>query len=138
MTKSLSRKDNHRKSLLRNLATSLILYEEIKTTKTKAQAVKPIVENLILTAKKSTRKEMTKRRLLKIFFDKNATKKVLDVLVPRYQQDETGIVQVYKIGPRSGDNASMVILKLKTKETTKIKSEKEQEDKNGKVTKSRD
>lgn len=110
MIKSLSRKDNHRKSLMRNLATSLILYEEIKTTKAKAKALKPIVEHLIIRAKDNSLE--TRRRLLGYFFDKNATKKMLEVLIPRYKKVNSGFVRIYKIGPRLGDAAEMVLVKL--------------------------
>ena len=110
MPNSLSRKDNHRKSLLRNLATSLILYEEIRTTQAKAKAVKPVVEHLINIAKKQDLS--VRRRLLGYLFDKKATKKIFEVLVPRYKKTNSGFVQLYKIGPRLGDNAPIVLLKL--------------------------
>lgn len=124
MNRSLSRKDNHRKSLLRNLSTSLILYEEIRTTKAKALEVKPIVEHLIQVAKKETLQ--SRRRLLGYFFDKNAAKKVIEVLVPRYKKIQSGFVKIYHLGPRLGDSAEMVILKLTPK---KIVEEKDAEEK---------
>jgi len=110
MPKSLSRKDNHRKSLLRNLATSLILYEEIKTTRAKAKEVLPIVEHLIVIAKKNSL--AARRLLLGYLYDENAEKKVFEVLVPRYQKIQSGFIKLYNVGPRLGDNAQMVILKL--------------------------
>ena len=98
--------------LLRNLTTSLILYEEIKTTQAKAKEVKPIVEHLLFLAKKN---DLTiRRRLLGYLLDKKATKKVFEVLVPRYKDLESGFVHVYKVGNRLGDAAPMVILKLKS------------------------
>jgi len=110
MIKSLSRKDNHRQSLMRNLATSLILYEEIKTTSAKAKALKPIVEHLINDAKSNSLP--VKRRLLGYFFDENAAKKVYEVLVPRYKEVKSGFVSIYKIGPRLGDAAEIVLIRL--------------------------
>ena len=119
MPKSLSRKDNHRKSLLRNLATSLILYEEIKTTETKAKEIKPIVERLIHVAKKNDL--VSRRRLLGYLFDENAVNKTYDVLLPRYKKIPSGFVKIYKIGPRLGDSAQMVIIKLEPAQVEEYK-----------------
>lgn len=110
MAKSLSRKDNHRRSLLRNLSTSLVLYEEIRTTKPKAKEVKAIVEHFINLAKQDTL--AARRRLLGYFFDENATRKIIEVLVQRYKKITSGFIKIHKVGPRLGDNAEMVILKL--------------------------
>lgn len=107
---ALSRKYANRKSLLRNLATSLVLYEQIKTTKAKAKETKAILEHLISIAKKN---DLSSRRiLLGYFFDKNATKKVYDILLPRYKNIQSGYIKSYKLGNRLGDNAEMVLLKL--------------------------
>ena len=119
MPKSLSRKDNHRKSLLRNLATSLILYEEIKTTAAKAREVKPIVEHLLGIAKRNNL--VAKRRLIGYFFDEKAVQKVFEVLVPRFVKTKTGFVRVYKLGPRLGDSAEMVLIKLAPGEPIEMK-----------------
>lgn len=140
MPKSLSRKDNHRKSLLRNLATSLVLYEEIKTTKAKAKEVKPIVEKLINRAKKSQSNNLSiRRQLLGYFFDKNATRKVFEVYVPRYAKIGSGFVKIYHLGLRSGDNAQMVLLKLvpgeKPKEVVSQPIDKDKNEKSPKKTK---
>ena len=115
MPKSLSRKDNHRQSLLRNLATSLILYEEVRTTKAKAKEIKPIVEHLIQVAKKDDLG--SRRRALGFLFDEKATKKIFEVLVPRYKKIQSGFVKIYKIGSRLGDNAQMAIIKLEPAKT---------------------
>jgi len=134
MPKSLSRKDNHRKSLLRNLATSLVLYEEIKTTKAKAKEVKPIVEKLINRAKKSQSNNLVVRRqLLGYFFDKNATRKVFEVYGPRYAKINSGFVKTYNLGSRLGDNAQLVLLKLDPGEEPKeVASQPIDKDKNEK------
>lgn len=108
--RALSRKFANRKSVLRNLATSMVLYEEIKTTQAKAKEIKPIIELLINRAKAN---DLAARRfLLGYLFDKNATKKVFDVLVPRYKDIKSGYIKTYNIGNRLGDAAPMMILKL--------------------------
>lgn len=122
--KSLSRKDNHRKSLVRNLATSLILYEEIETTSAKAKAVKPVVEHLINFAKKNIAKNplIARRRLLSELFDEKAVKKTIEVLVPRYKKIDSGFIKSIKNRKRVGDSAEMTILIL-----TKVKEGKDEE-----------
>ena len=126
MANSLSRKRDYRNSLMRNLATSLVLYEEIKTTQAKAKAVIPIVERLLQVAKKtnSTDTLFAKRRLLGYLFDENAVEKIFEVYVPRYKNIKSGFIKMYRIGPRVGDSAEIVMLKM-------VKG-KEEEEKNAK------
>ena len=112
--RALSRKTASRKSLLRNLATSLVLYERIQTTEAKAKEVKSEVEHLLYVAKKNDL--ATRRRMLGYFFDKNATKKVLEVLLPRYQKLSSGFIKTYRKGRRLGDGAMIMILELKKEE----------------------
>lgn len=116
--RSLSRKDGHRKSTLRNLATSLILFERISTTTAKAKELKPIVEHLINSARPGDLNG--RRKLLAYLFDENATKKTIDVLIPRYKDTPSGFIKSYKTVARKGDNAELMILELqKPKETIK-------------------
>ena len=124
--RALSRKTANRKSTLRNLATSLILFEKITTTTAKAKELKPIVEHLINSARPG---DLTgRRKLLAYLFDENAVKKTIDVLLPRYKNVPTGFIHSYRIGPRLGDAADMMILELqKGKETTvKVEDKKEE------------
>lgn len=143
MPNSLSRQDNHRQSLLRNLATSLVLYEEIKTTSAKAREVKPLVERIISKAKKDKSKNfLTARRLgLKTFFDEKATRKLFEIIVPRFSKMESGFIGIYKLGRRKGDNADMVLMKLAPGEPVEIKPQvgvdvKEKKEKNAPKSKS--
>jgi len=108
--RALSRKSPVRKSMLRNLATSFILYERIKTTSAKAKEVKPLVEHLINAAKKEG--VASRRRLMGYLFDENAVKKTLEELVPRYKNIPSGFIKTYKLGARLGDGAQMMILEL--------------------------
>lgn len=124
--RSLSRKKAHRQSMLRNLATSLILYERIETTTAKAKEVKPIVEHLIKLARKN---DLTsRRRLFSFLLDENAVRKVFEVYVPSYKSKKSGFIKVYKKGLRKGDAAEISILELE-----KIKEE-EKEKKDGEKT----
>lgn len=104
--KILGREKASRKALLRNLATSIIIYEKVKTTKAKAKAVKPVVEKLVTTAKKN---DLTSRRkLLKVLYHKKAVNKALEVLGPRYKERKGGYTRIINLGNRAGDNAEMV------------------------------
>ena len=105
--RALSRKYANRKSTLRNLATSLVLYERIKTTTAKAKEVKPIVERLISIAKKNDL--VARRRLMAYLFDENAVKKMFEVIVPRFKKINSGFVKTYRLGARLGDGADMMI-----------------------------
>ena len=119
MNKSLGRKDNHRRSMVRNLVTSLVLYEKIKTTKTRAKVVKSEADRLFTLAKKN---DLAARRfLLSYLFDKKAVDKTLEILVPRFKNITSGFVRSYRIGNRVGDNAEVVLLELQEGEPINIK-----------------
>jgi large subunit ribosomal protein L17 len=133
--RALSRKKANRKSTLRNLATSLILFERIKTTTPKSKELKPIVEHLIHIAKPGD--VNSRRKLMAYLFDENAAKKVLEVLVPRYKNLQSGFIKSYKVGIRLGDGADMTILELQKGEETKLVKQEEENDKSKKVEKSR-
>src|SRR3989344_5413578 len=93
--KTLDRKSDARKALLRNLATSLVLYEKIKTTKAKAQALRPYVERMITTGKDKTLH--ARRELLKKLMVPGAVEKVLAELSPRYATSPGGDTRIIKI-----------------------------------------
>lgn len=118
MKKSLSRKKDSRNSLIRNLATSLILYEQIKTTKAKASQVKPVVEHLLYVAKKDDLN--ARRMLLAYLFDKKAVDKVFDIYVKRYKDINSGFIKTYQIGNRLGDNSKLVLLRLQEGEPINV------------------
>ena len=108
--KILDRKKSSRKALLRNLATSVVLYEKVKTTKAKAKAVRPLVEKAITAGKKDT--EHARRKLRKMFYTENTVNKVLEELGPRYEDRPGGYTRIVKIGPRKNDGADMVQIEL--------------------------
>lgn len=96
---------SHRKALMRNLATSLITYERIRTTDAKAKELRPYVEKLITLAKKG---ELHHRRLAaKRLFDNVALRKLFAELGGRYANREGGYTRIIKEGNRPGDNAPM-------------------------------
>lgn len=103
--KTLDRKTAPRKALFRNLLTSLILYEKIRTTTAKAKALKPIAEKLITKGKNNN---LTSRRELHTYlFTDNAVKKILEELSPRYKDRKGGYLRITKLNARQGDAAKM-------------------------------
>ena len=67
----------------------------------------------MISRTKKDKSSLTSRRyLLGYFYDKNATKKMLEVIVPRFSQINSGFVRIIPTGSRLGDNAQMVIIKL--------------------------
>ncbi|HLB95314.1 MAG TPA: 50S ribosomal protein L17 [Patescibacteria group bacterium] len=119
MFRSLSRKRDYRRLLLRNLVTSLVLYEEIRVTKAKAKALKPLIEHLIFLAKKNDLP--ARRQLKKIFFSSKALKKVFEVLIPRFKDINSGYVSIYLLSRRLGDAAEMAVLKLSQGKNIEVK-----------------
>ena len=106
----LDRKKGPREMMLRNLASSVLMYEKIKTTEAKAIAVKPIVEKIITTAKKG---DLTARRALIAKLPQPlAVKKAIEVLGDRYKDRTGGYVRITKLGQRQGDGAKMVQIEL--------------------------
>jgi len=108
--KKLDRDTKARKALFKNLITSLILYERIKTTEAKAKAVRGLVDSLMVKAKSGT---LQARRMLAAFLvDPKAVDKMMDVLAKRFGQRKTGFSRIIRLQRRRGDNAQMVQMEL--------------------------
>ena len=96
--------------MLKNLASSVLIYEKVKTTQAKAKAVKPFVEKLISAAKIG---DLTARRkLIEALPQKMAIKKAMEVLGARYKERAGGYTRIVKLGRRQGDGAEMVQIEL--------------------------
>lgn len=108
--KILGREKASREMMLRNLASSILIYEKVKTTEAKAKAVKPIVEKMITVAKFG---DLTARRkLIDTLPQKLAVKKAMEVLGKRYQDRNGGYTRIIKLGNREGDGAKVVQIEL--------------------------
>jgi large subunit ribosomal protein L17 len=125
--KKLSRTTGHRKALRLNLARELLINERIKTTKAKAEFVRPHVERIITVAKRGLAQADEKgdeavavhaRRIAasRLNNDRELVQKLFDELAPRYADRPGGYTRIYKLGPRKGDNAEMVLLELVDRE----------------------
>jgi len=102
----------HTTAIMRNLAMSVIIYEKIKTTATKAKAVQPFVERLISIAKNSKEKRNAIRQIEKLLQHESASRKIIEVLVGKYKDRNSGFTRITKLGYRSGDNAPVVQIEL--------------------------
>ena len=108
--KILDRAKAPREMMLRNMASSVIIFEKIKTTEAKAKVVRQLVEKMITAAKKA---DLTSRRkLIANLPQKMAVKKLTEVLNKRYQDRQSGFTRITKIGARQGDGAKIVMLEL--------------------------
>lgn len=108
--KILDRKKEPREMMLRNLASSVLIYEKVKTTTAKAKAVRPLVEKMITVSKKG---DLTARRkLIETLPQKMAIKKAMEVLGERYKDRKGGYTRIVKIGIRQGDGAEMAQIEL--------------------------
>jgi large subunit ribosomal protein L17 len=108
--KKLDRKKAPRELMLRNLASSIIIYEKVKTTEAKAKAVKPLLEKVITLSIKGG---LTARReLIRILPQKMAIKKAMEVLSAKYKGRAGGYSRIIKLGSRQGDGAKVVQIEL--------------------------
>jgi len=107
---TLDRKNGPRKALLRNLATSLVIYEHVNTTLAKAKAVKPIVEKLVTVGKEKTL--VARRHLAAYLTIESAVNKVLEEIGPRYANRKGGYLRIIKLGVRQGDGAETAQLQF--------------------------
>lgn len=100
-------KDRRRKEL-RALATALVLYEKIETTQARARLARSKVERLITRGKKL---DLAARRAILRDLPQNATKKIFEVLAPRYQARAGGYCRIVHAG-RYKDGTKKVLLEL--------------------------
>lgn len=105
--RKLGKTSSHRRAMLNNMATSIILHEEVKTTLQKAKEVRRVVEGLITLAK--AKNERAAKDTLK---DAIALKKLFEVLATRYATRDGGFCRIYRMGLRQGDNAEVAVIKL--------------------------
>lgn len=106
----LDRKKGPREALLRNLATSVLLSEKVRTTKAKARAVRPLVERAITVGKAGD--VNARRSLSALLYGDSVTRKVVEVLSPRYKTRAGGYTRITGLGRREGDGAEMVQIEL--------------------------
>src|SRR4051812_450348 len=108
--KKLGRDAAHRKALYSNLTGALIEHGRIKTTVTKAKAVKPVAEQMITLGKRG---DLHARRQAVAFLrQKTVVKSLFEDVAPRYAERPGGYTRIIKLGPRLGDAAEMAYIEL--------------------------
>jgi large subunit ribosomal protein L17 len=107
----LKQKPGHARIIKRNLLTSLLLYERVRTTKRRALAIAPTVDRMITYAKKHSPQQAV-RYLNRTVTDRNASRKVMEVFIARYKDRPSGLTRMKPAGARAGDGAELVDLEL--------------------------
>ena len=104
----LSRTSSHRKALLKNMAIALIEREKIETTVPKAKELRRYVEKLVTTARGADLN--THRAVFKALQDKEATKKLINEIAPKYEGRNGGYTSIIKTRIRRGDATQMAFI----------------------------
>ena len=108
--KKLGRDAAHRKALYANLAGALIQHGRVRTTVTKAKAVKPFAEQMISLGKRGDLH--ARRQALSELRNPQVVEVLFDDVGPRFAERPGGYARIVKIGPRLGDAAEMAYLEL--------------------------
>jgi large subunit ribosomal protein L17 len=108
--RQLSRNSSHRRAMLRNMASSLLIHETIRTTLPKAKELRKVVEPLITLAKEDGVAQ--RRRAFDRLRNKESVGKLFTDLGPRYRARPGGYLRILKIGNRPGDAAPMALVQL--------------------------
>jgi large subunit ribosomal protein L17 len=112
----LGRNTEHRRALLRNLVTSLIVEERIETTITKAKAMRPHVEKMITLGKRGD--VAARRQAASYLMTREAVSKLFDTISPRYGDREGGYLRIIQSGFRKGDGGAIAFVELLGSEKT--------------------
>ncbi len=108
--RKLGRKTPHRISMFRNLVTSLLDKERIRTTLPRAKEIRPIAERIITLGKRESLH--ARRQALAFVRDPAVVSKLFKDLAPRFAQRSGGYTRIIRLGFREGDGAQMAILEL--------------------------
>ncbi|MFQ5657489.1 MAG: 50S ribosomal protein L17 [Candidatus Methylomirabilales bacterium] len=110
LKRKLGRTSAHREALLRNLTTSLLLYEKIITTTAKAKELRKIAERMITLAK---RKDLhARRQAAGVIQNERALTKLFETIGERYQGRNGGYTRITKLDYRVGDGAPLAAVEL--------------------------
>jgi len=106
----LGRNTSHRRSLLRNLVTSLIMEERVETTIPKAKAMRPQVEKMITLGKQGDL--AARRRAAAYLMTDEAVHKLFDTVAPRFGDRQGGYLRIVRTGWQKGDGADKAFIEL--------------------------
>ncbi|HEV2463172.1 MAG TPA: 50S ribosomal protein L17 [Acidobacteriaceae bacterium] len=106
----LGRNTSHRRALLRNLVTSIVLEDRVETTVAKAKAARPHVEKLITLGKKGDLH--ARRQALAYLQTREAVTRLFDTVAPRYGDRQGGYLRIVRTGFQRGDGAEKAFIEL--------------------------
>lgn len=108
--RKLNRTSAHRKAMFANMTASLILHEQIKTTKPKAKELRRFIDKMVTLGKRGDLH--AKRQALAFLRDKAVVAKLFNTLADRYKERQGGYSRVLAAGFRYGDSAPMALIEL--------------------------
>ena len=106
----LGRNTSHRRAVLRNLVTSIIMMDRIETTITKCKASKPLVEKMITLGKRGDLH--ARRQAAAYLMTADSVNRLFATVAPRYGTRNGGYTRITRVGPRKGDAAEMAFIEL--------------------------
>ena len=106
----LGRNPSHRRALLRNLTTSVLMEDRVETTVTKAKAVRPLVEKMITLGKKGDLH--SRRQALAFMMTRESVTRLFETVAPRYGDRTGGYLRIVRSGFRKGDGGETAFIEL--------------------------
>lgn len=106
----LGRKTSHREAMFRNMVTSLLSYEKITTTDSKAKEIRIVAERMITLGKRGDLHAM--RQAASVIREKSVVTKLFATIAPRYKDRPGGYTRIVKLGIRQGDAAPLSLIEL--------------------------
>src|SRR5258708_19848599 len=106
----LGRNTSHRRAMLRNLVTSVILMDRVETTITKCKATRPLIEKMITLGKRGT--VHARRQAAAYLMTPESVDRLFATVAPRYSDRQGGYLRITRTGPRQGDAAEMAFIEL--------------------------
>jgi large subunit ribosomal protein L17 len=106
----LGRNTSHRRAMLRNLVTSVILMDRVETTITKCKATRPLIEKMITLGKRGT--VHARRQAASYLMTPESVDRLFATVAPRYGARNGGYLRIVRTGPRKGDAAEMAFIEL--------------------------
>jgi large subunit ribosomal protein L17 len=106
----LGRNTSHRRAMLRNLVTSILMEDRVHTTITKCKAARPIVEKMITLGKKGDLH--SRRQALSYMMTDESVTRLFEVVAPRYGDRQGGYLRIIRTGFQKGDGAEKALIEL--------------------------
>ena len=106
----LGRNTSHRRAILRNLVTSVILMDRVETTITKCKATRPIIEKMITLGKNGS--VHSRRQAAAYLMTPESVDRLFATVAPRYSDRQGGYLRIVRTGARKGDAAEMAFIEL--------------------------